>query len=146
MNSEQIRNLCADKRNELLDHYFGNLVYEAAHVMPEEIDESRYSLELPAKIGNEYYEFLKHLLAQLSLSNQKKLDDILDKKSLAMSFTTNDRQQLNEAYKDAKIITLWEKITKSNHEDVTFYKGLLKEYTEELLKWMEVDFEEDVFQ
>lgn len=53
-------------------------------------------------------------------------------------------EQLEKAYKDAKIITIWEKITKSNHEDVTYYKGLLKAYTEELLSWMEIDFVEDV--
>lgn len=41
-------------------------------------------------------------------------------------------------------ITLWEKITKSNHEDVTYYKGLLLEYTKELLMIMRIDFLEEI--
>lgn len=41
-------------------------------------------------------------------------------------------------------ITLKERILKSNHKDVTFYNGLLKQCTEELLDVMIDDFIEDV--
>lgn len=133
---------CDQKKAELLDKYFGNIVYEAVHTMPETIDESRYSMELPAKIEAEYRLFLGELLAEVA--PEKNLDEILDKRHLSITFTEDDREQLEAAYKDAEIITLWEKITKSNHEDVAYYKGLLKEYTKELLKWMEIDFLEDV--
>jgi len=51
---------------------------------------------------------------------------------------------LKEARADAEKVTLWEKITKSNHEDVTYYKGLLKQYTEELLSTMIKDFIEEI--
>lgn len=142
MNKDTIQLRCEQKRAELLDTYFGNIVHEAAHEMPETIDESRYSMDLPAKIEAEYRSFLKCLLAEVS--PDKDIDAILDKHHLSVTFTEDDRQQLEEAYRDAKIITVWEKLTKSNHEDVTYYKGLLKEYTEELLKWMEIDFVEDV--
>lgn len=46
--------------------------------------------------------------------------------------------------KDATEITLWERITKSNHEDVTYYKGLLQEYTRDLLMVMREDFLEEI--
>ncbi|MCQ2329241.1 MAG: hypothetical protein MJZ93_01620 [Paludibacteraceae bacterium] len=139
---DTIQTRCDSKREELIDKYFGNLVYEAAHLQPEVIDESRYSMELPAKVEAEYRSFLGELLAEVA--PDKNLDAILDKHHLSVTFTEDDRQQLEAAYHDAKIITLWEKLTKSNHDDVTYYKGLLKSYTEELLKWMEIDFIEDV--
>lgn len=133
---------CAQKRAELIDKYFGNIVYEAAHTMPETIDESRYSMGLPNQIEEEYRLFLAEILHEVA--PEKKIDDILDKRLFFKTFTDNDREQLEEAYKDARIITIWEKLTKSNHEDVTYYKGLLQEYTKELLKWMEIDFLEEV--
>ena len=40
--------------------------------------------------------------------------------------------------------TLWERVTQSNHKDVTFYKGLLQVYAEELLNCMRIDFIEDL--
>lgn len=144
MTNEQVINKCTDKRNELLSKYFGSLVQEAAYEKPEEIEESRYSQEFPVQIAREYYDFLEHLLTEICPENQKKLGEIMDKKARVLSYMADDKLQLDEAYKDAKIVTLWEKITKSNHEDVTYYKGLLKEYTKELLEWMEVDFIEDV--
>lgn len=142
MNKEAIQLRCDQKITELLTKYFGDIVHEAAHEMPEILDDSRYSMELPAKVEAEYRSFLKDLLAEVAPG--KDIDVILDKRYWSVTFTEDDRQQLEEAYKDAKIVTIWERLTKSNHEDVTYYKGLLKEYTEELLKWMEIDFVEDV--
>lgn len=142
MKKDTIQLRCDEKRAELLDRYFGNIVQEAARDMPETVDESRYSMELPAHVEAEYRSFLKDLLAEVA--PDKDIDTILDKRYWSVTFTEDDRQQLEKAYKDAKIITVWEKLTKSNHEDVTYYKGLLKEYTEELLKWMEIDFMEDM--
>lgn len=139
---ENIKEKCDRKRNELINQYFGNLVHEAAHAMPETIDEELYSIELPKKIESEYYAFLENLLHEIA--PEKKLSEILDKRLWSATFTENDRQRLENAYHDAKVITLWEKITKSNHEDVTYYKGLLQAYTEELLSWMEADFIEDI--
>lgn len=49
-----------------------------------------------------------------------------------------------DALKEAQQQTLWEKITKTNHEDVTYYKGLLEEYTRELLFCMRHDFMEEL--
>lgn len=137
-----IQTKCALKRQELIEKYFGSLIYEASHVMPETIDENRYSIDLPAKIEDEYYDFLENLLHEIA--PEKDLKNILDKRHLSTIFTEDDREQLETAYNDAKIITLWEKLTKTNHKDITYYKGLLQSYTEELLEWMEVDFIEDI--
>ncbi len=41
-------------------------------------------------------------------------------------------------------ITLWEGITKSNHEDVIYYKRLFEEYTKDLLFVMREDFLEEI--
>lgn len=139
---DTIQAQCDKKRAELINHYFGNLVHEAAHVMPQTIDESRYSRSLPMQIEAEYRTFLAELLQEVA--PQKTIDAILDKHHIAVTFTEDDREQLEKAYHDANIITIWERITQSNHADVTYYKGLLKAYTEELLKWMEIDFIEDV--
>lgn len=107
------------------------IIHEAAHEMPETVDGSRYSMELPAKVEAEYRSSLKDLLAEVA--SGKDIDVILDKHYLSVTFTEDYRQQLEKAYKDAKIITVWEKLTKSNIEDVTYYKDLLKEYTEDFL-------------
>ena len=58
--------------------------------------------------------------------------------------TDDDREAIAYAYRDAKQRTLWERITRSNHKDVTFYKGLLLEYTRDLLLVMREDFLEEV--
>ena len=58
--------------------------------------------------------------------------------------TEDDREAIDGAYRDAKRITLWERITRSNHKDVTFYKGLMREYTEDLLTVMRLDFLEEI--
>lgn len=38
----------------------------------------------------------------------------------------------------------WERITKTNHEDVIYYKALLLEYTRDLLLVMREDFLEEI--
>ena len=58
--------------------------------------------------------------------------------------TDDDREGVDAAYKDASTITLWERITQSNHEDVTYYKGLLFEFTKDLLLVMRHDFLEEI--
>lgn len=142
MDIKTIKGMCSEKREALLAKYYGNIIHEAVHDMPETIDEGKYSLEMPAKVELEYRVFLENLLQDID--PEKNINVILDKHHLSTTFTEDDREQLEEAYKDAKLITIWERITKSNHEDVTHYKGLLKAYTEELLKWMEIDFMEDI--
>ena len=53
-------------------------------------------------------------------------------------------EELWKKYAPATKQTLWERITKTNHKDVTFYKGLLQEYTRELLMVLRLDFLEEI--
>ena len=58
--------------------------------------------------------------------------------------TDDDRELIEVAHKDATEQTLWERITKTNHMDVIYYKGLLEEYTRDLLMVMREDFMEEI--
>lgn len=132
-----IENLCRQKEQALLEKYFGNLVKEAAADQPKTI--GLYTKDLPLKIEAEYRDFLARLWKQYSDAPL-----VLEEQKLRELMTEDDREAVDAAYKDAKRITLWERITNSNHEDVAFYKGLLHEYTKELLMVMRIDFLEEI--
>lgn len=142
MTNEQITNLCKEKEQELLNKYFGNLVNEAATLRPETIGE--YTKDLPLKIEGEYRIFLEGLWKDHAPDGLKHTQLVLEEQKLRKLMTDDDREGIEEAYKDATTITLWEKITKSNHEDVTYYKRLLEEYAKDLLFVMREDFLEEV--
>lgn len=142
MIQNEIVELCKEKEQELFDKYFGNLVHEAAIEKPETIGE--YTQDLPLKIEAEYRNFLEGLWKQHAPSELQGTPLVLEEQKLRKLMTDDDREGVEEAYKDATTITLWEKITKSNHEDVTYYKGLLEEYAKELLFVMREDFLEEV--
>jgi len=133
----EVEILCREKEQELLDKYFGNLSTEAAIERPETI--GVYTKDLPFKIEAEFREYLVELWKQYSDTPL-----VLEEQKLRKLMTDDDREGIEEAYKDAKRITLWERITKSNHEDVTYYKGLLYEYTKDLLMVMRHDFLEEI--
>lgn len=133
----KVETLCRDKEQELLDKYFGNRTMEAAIERPETI--GAYTKDLPLKIEAEFREYLVELWKEYS---DQPL--VLEEQKLRWLMTEDDREAIYEAYKDAKRITLWERITKSNHKDVTYYKGLLYEYTKDLLTVMRLDFLEEI--
>ncbi len=141
MDKKQIKELCIEKAQELLDKYFGNIVNEAAHEQPESIGE--YEKELPLKIESEYKEYLRTLWQEIAPNDPRSLEEILNQLKLRKLMTDDDREAVDNAYKDAVEQTLWERITHTNHKDVTFYKGLLEEYTRELLLCMRCDFLEE---
>ena len=58
--------------------------------------------------------------------------------------TEDDREAIATAHRAASRRTLWERITQTNHKDVAYYKGLLQEYTRDLLLVMREDFLEEV--
>ena len=142
MTNEQIKELCKAKEQELLDKYFGNLVKEAALERPETIGE--YTIDLPLKIEAEFREFLEELWKDVAPEELKGTPLVLEEQKLRELMTDDDREGIHHAYKDAREVTLWEKITKTNHKDVTYYKGLLKEYTRDLLMVMRNDFLEEI--
>lgn len=133
----KIENICIEKEQELFNRYFGNLQKEAAIDCPETIGE--YTKDLPLKIEAEYRDYLVELWRQYS---DKPL--VLEEQKLRWLMTEDDREAIDAAYNDAKRITIWERITKSNHEDVTYYKGLLREYAKDLLMVMRHDFLEEI--
>lgn len=141
MDTENIKRLCSAKAETLLETYFGNLIKEASVDCPETI--GKYSMDLPLRVEAEYRDYLKGLWAEIAPNDKRTIDDILDEKQLRNLMTEDDREGLAEAYRNAKQRTLWERITKTNHRDVTYYKGLLEEYTRELLFCMRHDFLEE---
>ena len=69
---------------------------------------------------------------------------MLEEQKLRKLMTDDDRELIDVAYKNAMEQTLWERITGSNHSDVTYYKGLLEAYTRDLLLVMREDFLEEI--
>lgn len=129
--------LCKEKEQELLTKYFGNILNEATKDRSETIGE--YTKDLPLKIEEEFHQYLVELWKEYSDT-----PIVLEEQKLRRIMTEDDREAIEVAYKDAKRITLWERISKSNHEDVTYYKGLLYEYTKDLLMIMRLDFLEEI--
>ena len=142
MEKQLVENLCKEKEQELLNKYFGNLVKEAAIERHETIGE--YTKELPLKIEAEYKTFLESLWVEHAPEELKGKPLVFDEQKLRELITDDDREGVNAAFKDATELTLWERITKTNHKDVTYYKGLLQEYTRDLLMVMREDFLEEI--
>ena len=142
MTNEQIEKLCKEKEQELLNKYFGNLVAEAAIERPETI--GGYTKDLPLQIEAEYRAFLEGLWKECAPEELKGTPLVLEEQKLRKLMTDDDRELIDEAHKDATEQTLWERITKTNHKDVTYYKGLLEEYARDLLMVMREDFLEEI--
>lgn len=130
----KIETLCREKEQELLSKYFPN---GFGCSKSETIGE--YTKDLPLKIEAEFREYLIELWKEYSDTPL-----VLEEQKLRWLMTEDDREAIDAAYEDAKRITLWERITKSNHEDVAYYKGLLYEYTKDLLMVMRLDFLEEI--
>lgn len=142
MDKDFIEKICKEKEKQLLDSYFGNLVKEASEVRPETIGE--YTKDLPIQIEAKYREFLEDLWKEQAPEALKGTPLVLEEQKLRKLMTDDDRELIDEAHKDATEQTLWERITKTNHKDVTYYKGLLQEYTRDLLMVMREDFLEEI--
>ena len=127
----------------LLDKYFGSLVNEAAVLKQDTID-AKYMEDLPLKIEEEYKVFLSSLWEEIKGNDCRNIDDILDKHYTRMCIDDKYSSKISVAKEDAERITLWERITNSNHKDVTYFKGLLYDYSCELLRNMTRDFLEDI--
>ncbi len=142
MERAMLESLCKEKEEELLNAFFSQLVDEASRERPETIGYV-YTPDLPLKIEAHYKNYLKELWEKHFPDDSRSIDDILDEKKLRLLLTEDDREAVRHAHTEARRRTLWERITKSNHEDVTFYKGLLKEYAQELLSCLRYDFLEE---
>lgn len=138
MTIAEIQAICLKQQMALLNKYFGNLAHEAAIERPETI--GKYTRDLPLKIEAEYRKFLKDMWEKLEFETPLALEE----RMLRKLKTDDDREMIDYAYEEALERTLAERITKSNHKDVTFYKGLLLEYTRDLLLVMRNDFLEEI--
>lgn len=139
---ENTRQRCKQKEQELLNKYFGNLVQEAATERPETIGD--YTQDLSLKIEAEYRAYLEELWPLVAPEPLRGTPLVLEEEKLRKLMTDDDREAIDNAHRAATRRTLWERITQSNHKDVTYYKGLLQEYTRDLLMVMREDFLEEV--
>lgn len=142
MTPSEIEKVCSGKQTELLDKYFGNLVHEAAVERPETIGDC--TKDMPLKIEAEYRTFLENLWQECAPEEMKGTPLVLEEQKLRELITERLREQIDEAYEDATEQTLWERICKTNYEDVVYYKGLLYDYTRLLLNVMGEDFLEEI--
>lgn len=132
-----------DEEEALLAKYFPNYLHDAAIRKPEELDEE-YNDELPHKVEVEFGEWLDALWKELNPNTDKTYMSIMNQHLNMIMTDAEYNRPLVEAKAKADKITFWEKINKTNHEDVTYYKGLLLEYTRRLLDVMINDFIEDI--
>ena len=139
---ENTRQRCKQKEQKLLNKYFGNLVQEAATERPETIGD--YTQDLPLKIEAEYRAYLEELWPQVAPEPLRGTPLVLEEEKLRQLMTEDDREAIATAHRAATRRTLWERITQTNHKDVAYYKGLLQEYTRDLLLVMREDFLEEV--
>ena len=138
MNYSELETLCWAEYNSLLDKYFGEIHKEAA-ARQGTLDE-RFTDQLPEKVAGEFRSFLEKVWKENAPEGAKTFDKMMGADK-AIELTKEEfRDYLKKAREEAQAVSLWEKITRSNHEDVTNYKGLLKQYTEELMRVMLQDF------
>jgi len=142
MTNESLAKLCKEKEQELLYYYFGNLVKAAAIEQSETIGE--YTKDLPLKIEAEYRAYLEGLWKEYAPEELKGSPLVLEERKLRKLMTDDNREAVDAAYQDATKRTLWERICKTNHEDVARYKSELEDYTRELLMVMRHDFLEEI--
>lgn len=143
MNKQEIESRCREKAEQILEKYFPKFVQEAAVDKPERLADE-YNDELPFKVEAEFRSWLGELWKEVTKNESKPFDEIMNRHISMTNVDANYVPYLGGARRDAEKITLWEKITKSNHSDVTYYKGLLRQYSEELMKAMIKDFLEDL--
>ena len=143
MDRQIIEDRCYDKVKELLKKYFGDFAAVSGVVKPETLD-SVYTDTLPRTIAGEFRAYLSGLWDEIAPDGAKTFDEVMDRQR-SIDLVHDDYDDfLPSARLSAQTVTLWEKLTKTNHKDVTYYKGLLKQYTEELLETMAEDFLEDL--
>lgn len=143
MNKTDVEIRCRQKASELLEEHFPNFIKEAAVVRPEVLKDS-YDNELPHKIAATYKSWLSGLWTEIASPNDKDFKQCMNQQGSIEMVSMSYDPHLASARQDAKSISLWERITKTNHEDVTHYKGLLKQYAEDLLEVLIQDFLKEI--
>lgn len=135
----QIDTLCWEKYTSLLKEYFGNLAETAAYERPESLD-PQYTLSLPERIADQYRAFLQELWKENAPKDAPAFEDIMNAKKIMELAKARYEEDLVAAENEARKVSVLEKITVTNHKDVTHYMGLLKDCTEDILKALMDDF------
>ena len=142
MTKSEIEPRCRQKADELLEKYFPNFIREAALDKPETLSVD-YNDQLPGKVEDEFRAWLAGVWAETEHKSSRSFGDIMDRHLSMTSVDAEFVPLLEKARKEAERITVIEKLKKSNHQQVTYYKGLLRQYSQELLKTMIKDFVEE---
>ena len=143
MEKKDIYIRCYIQRQNLLTKYFGDFALVAATEKPEQLEDI-YTDDLPDKISDEFREFLACLWAEITSGGGRSFDKVMNRQRQMDAIKDGYDDYFPTARLDALKVTLKERVLKANHKDVTFYKGLLKQCSEELLDTMIEDFMEDV--
>lgn len=143
MDKQEMETRCYGKAKELLDKYFPNFIEDAAVNKPEVLADG-YDDSLPGRVAEEYRSWLAGVWEEIRPQVQKPFDEIMNQKLSVEMTDASYVPYLADAREKAETVTLWEKLTKTNHQDVILYKVILKDYTEELLRVMTAYFLADI--
>ena len=125
---------CWNKINELLEKHFGSTLGE------NEVLDARYTLDYPFTVASEMEEYLVSLWSEIGHTSGKTIEEIMGAGRLSSLTYDSYLDMLKEAQADASRITLWEKIAKTNHDDVMVFKSIMKSCTKDILELMVKDF------
>ena len=132
MLSDAIRQQCWTRYNQLLDTHFTD------DPRNPELLSGRYTIDLPLLIAAQMHDYIEALWE--ANGDRRSLNELMGAGRLTQITYESYLERLRETMHDALKATLWEKITKTNYQDVAIYKGILKECTKEILETMITDF------
>lgn len=132
MLNDAIKILCWNKIDELLKEHFAST--------SSEVLDPRYTLDYPLKVAAEMKNYLADLWATEEHQSGKAFEDLMGAGRLNNITYESYLDMIKAAQKEALKITLWEKITHTNHEDVMIFQSILRSCTREILELMVKDF------
>lgn len=121
MDRQSIEDHCYGKIKELLYKYFGDFAIVSGVEKPERLEEI-YTDGLPGKIADEFRRYLSGLWEEIAPAGAKSFDKVMNLHCSIDVIKADYGDYLPSARLSAETVTLWERITKTNHKDVTFYK------------------------
>lgn len=139
MDKQEINQLCRLKIQELLDKNFGIIAQDETI---EQLDE-KYPIDLPETLITEFKAFLQTIIDKL-IPNKKGLDTYLNTHSFSLLSGEKYKVEYETYYKKAHEITIYEKVTNSNSNDIAKYKYALYKYVETVLFSIKEDFVYDL--
>ena len=132
MLNDAVKILCWNKIDELLKEHFAST--------SSEVLDPRYTLDYPLKVAAEMKSYLADLWATEGHQSGKAFEDLMGAGRLNNITYESYLDMIKAAQKEALKITLWEKITHTNHEDVMIFQSILRSCTREILELMVKDF------